>query len=646
MSDQRQLAAPRSEPKSFILKILRKIGGGGVPFIALLAMSAVAQTPPEPPPGKVISSAPTQTVIPPDVRPETPVTDDERAAVEITSLSLDLHLIPADAREETHATLTLKNGGAAALTRIPLQLSSTLHWLTISAPTPDGLKPVAFTQSPIATDADHTGYAEEAVLTLPTPLAPDSTLTLSVFYAGEIKQNADRLELIGAEPAHAIATDWDAIAPTSDESSTALRGFGDVLWYPVAAPAAHFGDGNRLFDLIAQDRRHNTSVAMRLRLTVEYAGDPPDAVIFNGRLEPLSKAADDANQLIDEAHGLATAEFAAAPIGFRTPSLFLTAQHAVTAPGQPLTIISPIPDVADPYAAAVESLSPVLAALFGATPRSPLLLLDHPGEPFEDAGFLAAQLSATADPKLVAPRLVRALTSAWFAEQSRPQPASGLWIDQGLPEFASLVWTERTQGREEAIDELRQASSFIALAESNPQPLTEASTDIFLRLKSAFVFWQLRELLGEELFSQSLAAWRHSLALNPAVDRDEKAFEKSIEKTSKRELAWFFDDWVYRDRGLPDLTIVSANPRPVAGRASYIVAVEVRNDGDCVADVPVTVRSGALSATERLRIAGHTSASTRIVFEGHPESVEVNDGSVPELRATTHTLNLTQPTSP
>jgi hypothetical protein len=57
--------------------------------------------------------------------------------------------------------------------------------------------------------------------------------------------------------------------------------------------------------------------------------------------------------------------------------------------------------------------------------------------------------------------------------------------------------------------------------------------------------------------------------------------------------------------------------------------------------VPVTVRSGPLSATERLRIAGHASASTRIVFEGHPDTVEVNNGSVPELRATTHTLNLT-----
>ena len=71
--------------------------------------------------------------------------------------------------------------------------------------------------------------------------------------------------------------------------------------------------------------------------------------------------------------------------------------------------------------------------------------------------------------------------------------------------------------------------------------------------------------------------------------------------------------------------------------------MEVRNDGDAVAEVPVTVRAGKLFATERLRIAAHASASTRVVFEGTPESVEVNDGSVPELRSTSHTLEFPLP---
>ena len=70
--------------------------------------------------------------------------------------------------------------------------------------------------------------------------------------------------------------------------------------------------------------------------------------------------------------------------------------------------------------------------------------------------------------------------------------------------------------------------------------------------------------------------------------------------------------------------------------ASWLIAVEVRNEGDATAEVPVTVRSGTLTATEKLRIPGRSSASTRIVFEGEPDEVLVNDGSVPEITSSRH----------
>ncbi len=73
---------------------------------------------------------------------------------------------------------------------------------------------------------------------------------------------------------------------------------------------------------------------------------------------------------------------------------------------------------------------------------------------------------------------------------------------------------------------------------------------------------------------------------------------------------------------------------------NWRVAVEVRNDGDAAAEVPVTLRSGTLTSTQRLRITGHSSASTRMVFEGTPEEVIVNDGSVPEMTAATHSRQI------
>ena len=60
-------------------------------------------------------------------------------------------------------------------------------------------------------------------------------------------------------------------------------------------------------------------------------------------------------------------------------------------------------------------------------------------------------------------------------------------------------------------------------------------------------------------------------------------------------------------------------------------------------EVPITVRSATTSDTQRLRIPGRSSTSTRFVFAGKPEQVEVNDGGVPETKTSLHTRQLVLP---
>ena len=429
-------------------------------------------------------------------------------------------------------------------------------------------------------------------------------------------------------------------------------GFGDVLWYPVAAATAVLGDGNQLVQAVARQRLLGLTATMQLRLTVEYTGDPPNGAIFDGELRPLDHSSDSDTELIDATHGVAMAEFPAIIVGYRTPSLFLTAQAAVTTEEDLLSVVTSHSEAAQSYGSAAAQVRTLLAQWLGPTPRMPMLLLDHTGERFEDAGFVAMGLEAGQSNVQIVPELMTPLVHAWFGPGRGGVARAELWLDQGLPEFMGLLWTERTVGRQAALAELGQASALLALAEpdvtSNPEakgePLPEASAQVYLRLKSASVLWQLRELLGDPVLRACLAAWRHSLTVNPKIEGEPKAFQRAVEAVAKQDLGWFFDDWVNRDRGLPDLTIVSATPRAVPAQpgksAGYLVAVEVRNDGDAVADVPVTVRGVTTSQTERLRIAGHASNSVRIVFEDQPQSVQVNDGSVPEVRTTVHTVEL------
>jgi hypothetical protein len=104
--------------------------------------------------------------------------------------------------------------------------------------------------------------------------------------------------------------------------------------------------------------------------------------------------------------------------------------------------------------------------------------------------------------------------------------------------------------------------------------------------------------------------------------------QKLIEKESHRDLQWFFDDWVYHDRGLPDFRITSvySNPLPSGG---YLVTVSVENLGTAAAEVPVTLH-GERESTERLVVPAKSKASVRIETAAMPQSATVNDGSVPE----------------
>ncbi len=609
--------------------------------------------PPPPPPDDLappsISSSAGPKILtgPADALPKTPVTQAERSSLLISAYDLDLHLTPAESLLESHTTLTLRNTSSAPLNRLPLQISSTLRFQTITAVTPDGLTAIPFTQSPIATDTDHTGYAQEAVITPALPLAAGASLTLSLFYSGQILQSGGRLELLGTDSVRAAQADWDQIAPTTDASATALRGFGNVLWYPVAAPTAVLGDGNKLLQEAGQLRLAEAAATIRLRLSVEYLGDPPVAAIFNGELKSLVAAPDEQDQLIARTHGLATAEFPLKALGFRSPSLFLTAQQPIVTDDQTLSAITAHSELLSPYIAAAAAIQPLLSDWFGVTPLRPLILLEHPGDPFEDQALLVTPLAGLSS----AAPLVAPLTHSWF-RSTHP------WIGDGVAEFMALLWTERTRGPETAMTELDRSAILIALSEPDlsaalnagkkpaddaGEPLTQASLPVYFRTKAAAVWWQLREILGEDLLRQGLIAYRHSEA-SPTFDLDPKAMETTLERISGKDLGWFFDDWVYHDRSLPDLTILEVNPRAMPDRfgksAGYLVVVEVRNEGDAVAEVPVTVRSGTLTATERLRIPPRSNASTRILFNGTPESVQVNDGSVPELRSSTHTRQI------
>lgn len=566
-----------------------------------------------------------------------PVTEAERSALTFTAYDLDVHLAPAQSHLEVHAAFTVRNSGKEPLTRLPLQISSSLHWESFALRSGERVSPLSLTEQIIDTDADHTGKASEAVVPLPQPLEPGATLELTSLYSGEVTQSAERLERIGAPLDQAAHADWDQIS----QEWTAMRGFGNILWYPTAAAPVFLGDGAKLFQLVGQTKLQQSSATIHLHLTVEYLGDPPDAAFFCGRREQLKAVSENQSLPVAESPGVSTAEFSPRPLGFRTPSLFVTDRAGTLSDDSLISAITDHYDTLPHYAAAAEKVRPTLSEWLGNGPLSVLTILDHNGQPFEDDALLVAPMRASESDGLSS-SLIHSLSHVWFR-------SSHVWLDEGVPQFMSLLWTEVSQGREAAVAQLQEGTKALALVEPPPaqsasaaesgQPLIEASDEVYYRTKAAAVLGMLRSLVGDEALRRTFDLYR-----DDKMDGDPKEFQRVLERTAKRDLGWFFDDWVYHDRGLPDLSIASVTPRAIdqiGNKGSgWLVAIEVRNDGGAVADVPVTVRSGTLTSTQRLRIPARSSASTRIVFEGTPSEVLVNDGTVPEIAASIHTWHI------
>jgi hypothetical protein len=653
------------------------------PFLALVivfglsAATSPAQTTapdqPAPPPGKVIFSrsldndADTKK---PDAAAQNTalvVVDAERNALTYTAYDLDVHLTPATAGVSVRAGLSVRNDSATPLRRLVLQISSSLHWdaLTTRASSTSVPAPMLFAVHTIDTDADHTGKMTELVAMLAQPLAPGASMTLTALYSGAIPPSGERLQRIGAPDDQALLADWDSIAPTL----TALRGFGDVLWYPVSAAPAFLGDGAKLFQSVGNTRLRQSAASVRLRLAVEYMGDPPDAAFFCGQRHPLVAISDNADLPAAVSPGVATAVFESQPLGFRSYSLFVTDRPASkTGTADNPDLIAAVTnryDALPMYSAAAALVEPLLTDWLGANPLTNLAIIDHEGQPFEDDSLLVRPMRAV-EPATLAPSLAHSLTHVWI-HSSHP------WIDEGLAQFIALLWTERSNGRAAALAELQDSARTLALAEPDlsaaeaaseaaasstsaaPDPATispageslaAATGDVFYRTKAAAVWWMLRGIVGDDALKQALQAYR----MDAKLDSDPAGFEHALEKSSHKDLRWFFNDWVYRDRGLPDLSIVSVTPSQLTSRAGlpagWLVAVDVRNDGYAAAEVPVTVRSNKASETQRLRIPGRSSSSVRIVFADKPQQVEVNDGGVPETQTSIHTRQILLPSAP
>jgi aminopeptidase N len=143
----------------------------------------------------------------------------------------------------------------------------------------------------------------------------------------------------------------------------------------------------------------------------------------------------------------------------------------------------------------------------------------------------------------------------------------------------------------------------------------------------------LREMIGDAALKKAISLYR------PEEDHAPAYMPKLIQAQTQRDLSWFFDDWIYHDRGLPDFKVESAFPAKTTN-GTFMVTITVDNLGSAGAEVPVTVKFSGGEISKRLEVHAKNRATIRVETAAAPQEIVLNNGSVPESDVTNNNFSL------
>jgi hypothetical protein len=410
-----------------------------------------------------------------------------------------------------------------------------------------------------------------------------------------------------------------------------------VAWYPITTESADFSEGNSLFEVV--DRWKARAAGGEFRASVALSGESRDA-----RLRMVcSPGSEKSLQQSDRAPWL-SAGCSWTKLGTITPTFAMANYQDQSKPPLYVFSLSGHEEGAATYANALEPAMKFVTGWFG-QPRAPVAvadLADPNSAPFESGTLLLASMAAE-DSKLAGINLVHELVHSAL-------PSSRPWVYEGLAHFAEAMYRQEQGGRQAALDflglhraafldsekEVAAALSSNAGPSNAGQPLAGTFDETYYRSKAAYVWWMLRDMAGDDALKQAILNYRLEDDKNP------KYVEQLIEAAAKRDLGWFFDDWVYRDRGLPDFRVQSVHPWQT-DQGVQMLTVTLENLGQAGAEVPFTILFAGGEITKRIEVRARSTATTRVELPQAASEITVNDGSVPELDLTNNGFKIPAP---
>ncbi|MCI0342236.1 MAG: M1 family metallopeptidase, partial [Planctomycetales bacterium] len=205
------------------------------------------------------------------------------------------------------------------------------------------------------------------------------------------------------------------------------------------------------------------------------------------------------------------------------------------------------------------------------------------------------------------PLVAHELAHQWFGDLLTCKTWGDIWLNEGFASYLEALWREKDLGRDEFLLDMRDSIGwYMGEDQEYRRPV---STDVYADpddlfdghtyAKGARVLWMLHALVGDEAFRAGLKLFltRHR---EQCVETDD--LRKAMEEVTKRDLAWFFDQWI-RKPGYPEFEVSWTYDEDAKAVVLAVKQVQETADGTPLFRAPVPVE-----------IVGESSAALHTVW--------------------------------
>ena len=144
------------------------------------------------------------------------------------------------------------------------------------------------------------------------------------------------------------------------------------------------------------------------------------------------------------------------------------------------------------------------------------------------------------------------LAHQWWGDLVSQKDGLSHWIQEGFATYFDALYHEYKYGKDEFMNKMEDNMDSYKESEKRIGKIPMVSkTSPFVYVKGASFLHMLRFILGDEDFFKSVKLFVKRFAFKNAVSDD---FRKCIWDATKKDLSWFFTQWLYR-AGYPDLEV-------------------------------------------------------------------------------------------